>query len=79
MEEKKKYIYGGYKKIKGQSTNKARRQAGPAPLQEWGGVSSGKKRSAVAKEELRSLYKIYDVVLNLTSRFLEQEVWRGLW
>lgn len=51
------------KKIKGQSTNKARREAAPAPLQEWGGVSSGKKkkkRSAVAKEELRSLYKIYD-------------------
>lgn len=48
------------KKIKGQSTNKARREAVPAPLQEWGGVSSGKKRSAVAKEELRSLYKIYD-------------------
>lgn len=49
------------KKIKGQSTNKARREAAPAHLQEWGGVSSGKKkRSAVAKEELRSLYKIYD-------------------
>lgn len=50
------------KKTKGQSTNKARREAAPAPLQEWGGVSSGKKkkRSAVAKEELRSLYKIYD-------------------
>lgn len=32
------------KKIKGQSTNKARREAAPAPLQEWGGVSSGKKK-----------------------------------
>lgn len=32
------------KKKKGQSTNKARREAAPAPLQEWGGVSSGKKK-----------------------------------
>lgn len=32
------------KKIKDQSTNKARREAAPAPLQEWGGVSSGKKK-----------------------------------
>lgn len=48
------------KKIKGQSTNKARREAAPAPLQEWWSFQWKKKRSAVAKEELRSLYKIYD-------------------
>lgn len=42
--KKKIYINEDRKKIKGQSTNKARREAAPAPLQEWGGVSSGKKK-----------------------------------
>lgn len=42
------------KKIKGQSTNKARREAAPAPLQEWGGVSSGKKKKKISSGQGRA-------------------------